>query len=360
MLSAIDKIAFTIGGVEIAWYGIIIVIGMIAALAIVCLECKRINLQVEDAVELFLWIIPLAVIFGRLLYVLPRPEDFFPIESWDDFVNAIAVWEGGITIIGGILGGLIGIVIFSVRMRKKCNFGNVVDLVVVPVLTGQIIGRLGNFVNQEAFGIRIDDPAFQRFPFAIYLDDPQGYEPQYADIVGDGGWFAPTFFYEMVWNFIGACIFFAIWRKNKRFPGLLGFCYFFWYFLGRLMLEQLRLDAIPVTTVACAVLSPLALVAGAAYILICLSRQSFGKVTDAAERGVLGVTELGRFDLANYSFALRAVAGSAFFRAFYGARDIAVADLSRADYIEKRRTPWKLRPEKKKRAAGASRKGADK
>ena len=360
MLSAIDKIAFTIGGVEIAWYGIIIVIGMIAALAIVCLECKRINLQVEDAVELFLWIIPLAVIFGRLLYVLPRPEDFFPIESWDDFVNAIAVWEGGITIIGGILGGLIGIVIFSVRMRKKCNFGNVVDLVVVPVLTGQIIGRLGNFVNQEAFGKRITDPAFQRFPFAIYLDDPQGYEPQNADMVGDGGWFAPTFFYEMVWNFIGACIFFAIWRKNKRFPGLLGFCYFFWYFLGRLMLEQLRLDAIPVTTVACAVLSPLALVAGAAYILICLSRQSFGKVTDAAERGVLGVTELGRFDLANYSFALRAVAGSAFFRAFYGARDIAVADLSRADYIEKRRTPWKLRPEKKKRAAGASREGADK
>ena len=360
MLSAIDKIAFTIGGVEVAWYGIIIVIGMIAALAIVCLECKRINLQVEDAVELFLWIIPLAVIFGRLLYVLPRPEDFFPIESWDDFVNAIAVWEGGITIIGGIFGGLIGIVIFSVRMRKKCNFGNVVDLVVVPVLTGQIIGRLGNFVNQEAFGIRIDDPAFQRFPFAIYLDDPQGYEPQYADIVGDGGWFAPTFFYEMVWIFIGACVFFALWRKNKRFPGLLGFCYFFWYFLGRLMLEQLRLDAIPVTTVACAVLSPLALVAGAAYILICLSRQSFGKVTDAAERGVLGVTELGRFDLANYSFALRAVAGSAFFRAFYGARDIAVADLSRADYIEKRRTPWKLRPEKKKRAAGASREGADK
>ena len=83
-------------------------------------------------------------------------------------------------------------------------------------------------------------------------------------------------------------------------------------------------------------------------------------MTDAAERGVLGVTELGRFDLANYSFALRAVAGSAFFRAFYGARDIAVADLSRADYIEKRRTPWKLRPEKKRRAAGASREGADK
>lgn len=346
MLSAIDKIAFTIGGVEIAWYGLIIVFGMIVGLAIVCFECKRINLQTEDAIELFLWMIPLAIIFGRLVYVIPRADEYFPIESWDDFVHFIAVWEGGITIIGGILGGLIGVVIFSYRMRKKCNFGNVVDLVVVPVLAGQIIGRLGNFVNQEAFGIPIYDARLQHFPIAIYLDDPQGYEQKYAEIVENNtpGWFAATFFYEMVWNFIGAVIFFAIWRKNKRFPGILGFCYFFWYFLGRLILEQVRLDAVPVTAVACAVLVPLALVAGAAYILICMTRQSFRKVTSAAENGTLGITELDRFDVANYAFALRAIArGGAFFRWFYGAKDIPVVDLATADYIVKQRTPWKIR-----------------
>ena len=332
MLSAIDKIAFTIGGVEIAWYGLIIVFGMIVGLAIVCFECKRINLQTEDAIELFLWMIPLAIIFGRLVYVIPRADEYFPIESWDDFVHFIAVWEGGITIIGGILGGLIGVVIFSYRMRKKCNFGNVVDLVVVPVLAGQIIGRLGNFVNQEAFGIPIYDARLQHFPIAIYLDDPQGYEHKYAEIVENNtpGWFAATFFYEMVWNFIGAVIFFAIWRKNKRFPGILGFCYFFWYFL--------------VTAVACAVLVPLALVAGAAYILICMTRQSFRKVTAAATDGTLGITELDRFDVANYAFALRAVTrGGAFFRWFYGAKDIPVVDLATADYIVKQRTPWKIR-----------------
>ena len=137
ILSAIDNIAFRIGNLEVAWYGIIIVIGMIAGLAIVCLECKRINLELDDAVELFLWVIPLAVIFCRVFYVGARPDVYFPIESWDDFVDVIAIWEGGITIIGGLVGGLIGAGIFAFRKRKKCNFGNIVDLIVVPVLTGR-------------------------------------------------------------------------------------------------------------------------------------------------------------------------------------------------------------------------------
>ena len=233
ILSAIDKIAFRIGNLEVAWYGIIIVIGMIAGLAIVCLECKRINLELDDAVELFLWVIPLAVIFCRIFYVFARPDVYFPIESWDDFVDVIAIWDGGITIIGGLVGGLIGAGIFAFRKRKKCNFGNIVDLIVVPVLTGQIIGRLGNFVNQEAFGIPITDPRYQTFPFAVWIDQPQGVEPEFRPVVDANtpGWFAATFFYEMVWNLIGAVIFYAIWRKNKRFPGILGFCYFFWFLL---------------------------------------------------------------------------------------------------------------------------------
>lgn len=345
-LSAIDKIAFSIGGLDVAWYGLLIVVGMLAGLTIICLECKRINLQIDDAIELFLWVIPLAVIFGRLLYVLPRPDEYFPIESWDDFVHMIALWEGGITIIGGILGGLIGVVIFSIRMRKKCNFGNVVDLVIVPLLTGQIIGRIGNFINQEAFGIPITDPRFQKFPFAVYIDRPSGFEDAYADIVAENapGWFAATFFYEMVWNFIGACIFFAIWRKNKRFPGILGFCYFFWYFLGRLFLEQLRIDAVPITAVTCAVLVPVALIGGAAYILICMTRQSFRKVNSAVLGEKLDITELDRFDVANYKFVTRMLARhQGFLWKFYGVTEVPLVNLDEERYIVKRKTPWKLR-----------------
>ena len=345
LLSAINKIAFTIGNLEVAWYGIIIVIGMIAGLTIICFECKRVNLNVDDAVELFLWVIPLAVVFCRVFYVGARPDVYFPVESWSDFVDLIAIWDGGITIIGGLGGGLIGASIFAYRMRRKCNFGNVVDLIVVPLLTGQIIGRLGNFVNQEAFGIPITDPRLQTFPFAVWIDDPQGVEPEYHDLVYSNvpGWFAATFFYEMVWNFIGACIFFAIWRKNKRFPGILGFCYFFWYFLGRARLESLRIDAVPVTQVACIVVVPVALLLGAAYILVCMSRQSFRKVNNAVKDGRLGITELDSFDVANYKFALRRIAkGGAFFRRFYEADDVPVAKLDDGDYIKKVRVAWKL------------------
>ena len=345
LLSAINKIAFTIGNLEVAWYGIIIVIGMIAGLTIICFECKRVNLNVDDAVELFLWVIPLAVVFCRVFYVGARPDVYFPVESWSDFVDLIAIWDGGITIIGGLVGGLIGASIFAYRMRKKCNFGNVVDLIVVPLLTGQIIGRLGNFVNQEAFGIPITDSRLQTFPFAVWIDQPQGVEPEYHDLVYSSvpGWFAATFFYEMVWNFIGACIFFAIWRKNKRFPGILGFCYFFWYFLGRAWLESLRIDAVPVTQVACIVVVPVALLLGAAYILVCMSRQSFRKVNNAVKDGRLGITELDSFDVANYRFALRRIAkGGAFFRRFYEADDVPVAKLDDGDYIKKVRVAWKL------------------
>lgn len=345
LLSAINKIAFTIGDLEVAWYGIIIVIGMIAGLTIICFECKRVNLNVDDAVELFLWVIPLAVVFCRVFYVGARPDVYFPVESWSDFVDLIAIWDGGITIIGGLVGGLIGASIFAYRMRRKCNFGNVVDLIVVPLLTGQIIGRLGNFVNQEAFGIPITDPRLQTFPFAVWIDQPQGVEPEYHDLVYSNvpGWFAATFFYEMVWNFIGACIFFAIWRKNKRFPGILGFCYFFWYFLGRAWLESLRIDAVPVTQVACIVVVPVALLLGAAYILVCMSRQSFRKVNNAVKEGRLGITELDSFDVANYKFALRRIAkGGAFFRRFYEADDVPVAKLDDGDYIKKVRVAWKL------------------
>lgn len=345
LLSAINKIAFTIGNLEVAWYGIIIVIGMIAGLTIICFECKRVNLNVDDAVELFLWVIPLAVVFCRVFYVGARPDVYFPVESWSDFVDLIAIWDGGITIIGGLVGGLIGASIFAYRMRRKCNFGNVVDLIVVPLLTGQIIGRLGNFVNQEAFGIPITDPRLQTFPFAVWIDQPQGVEPEYHDLVYSNvpGWFAATFFYEMVWNFIGACICFAIWRKNKRFPGILGFCYFFWYFLGRAWLESLRIDAVPVTQVACIVVVPVALLLGAAYILVCMSRQSFRKVNNAVKEGRLGITELDRFDVANYKFALRRIAkGGAFFRRFYEADDVPVAKLDDGDYIKKVRVAWKL------------------
>ncbi|HRR90519.1 MAG TPA: prolipoprotein diacylglyceryl transferase, partial [Eubacteriales bacterium] len=182
LLAAINRVAFSIGSLTVEWYGLILTSAMVIGLIYIIREGKRIDLKPDDSLELFLWIIPLAVIFARLLYVLVRPDEYLPVKTWDDFVNFIAIWEGGITIIGGILGGVIGGIIFS--LIRKRNFGKVADLIIPALLLGQAIGRWGNFINQEAFGVAISNPALQWFPFAVYIDSP------FAGVAE--GWYAAT------------------------------------------------------------------------------------------------------------------------------------------------------------------------
>lgn len=355
LLSAINRIAFTIGDVQVAWYGIIIVSAMLLGLVYLMWQCTAIGLNRDDAVEFFLWVIPLAVIFARILYVVVRPDEYFPWNSWDDFVNAIAIWDGGITIIGGILGGMIGAGIFSYRMRKKANFGQILDLIIVPVLLGQVIGRIGNFINQEAFG----KPSYllgipEKFPFSIYIDNPSGVSAEYRDLVYDNvpGWFAATFFYEMVWNFIGAVICFVVWKKNKKFPGILGIFYFFWYFLGRGLLEFVRIDSVPVTQVACFVMAPVALIFGVLYVLSRENQLDFRKVNNAFESGTLASTELTSLEIKNYRFAAKwLMKNGKFAKKFYGVDEITVADTSDGNYIKKVKKP-KQKAEETENLAG--------
>lgn len=315
LLSAIDRIAFRIGSIEVAWYGILIVLGMLTGLLIVVSQCKRINLNFDDAVEFFLWVIPLAVVMARLLYVMVRPEEYFNSADWkenstDAFVRMIAIWDGGITIIGGILGGLVGVILFWIRKRKKANFGQIVDLVVPALLVGQLFGRVGNFINQEAFG----KPASmlgipEKFPFSVYIDNPSGVEPEYHDLVYSNtpGWFAATFFYEMCWNAIGAAIAFVVWRKNKRYPGILAFFYFFWYFLGRGLLEYVRIDAVPITQIACFVIVPLAVVLAGAFILVCENHMAFKKINNAMKDGIFGDVYFSNWEVKNYLVSVKII-----------------------------------------------------
>ena len=330
LLSAIDRIAFRIGSVEVAWYGILIVLGMLTGLLIVLSQVKRINLNFDDAIEFFLWVIPLAVVMARLLYVMVRPEEYFNSADWkenstDAFVNMIAIWDGGITIIGGILGGLVGVILFWIRKRKKANFGQIVDLVVPALLVGQLFGRVGNFINQEAFG----KPASmlgipEKFPFSVYIDNPSGVEPEYHDLVYSNtpGWFAATFFYEMCWNAIGAAIAFVVWRKNKRYPGILAFFYFFWYFLGRGLLEYVRIDAVPVTQIACFVVVPVAVVLAGAFILACENHMAFKKINNAMKDGIFGDVYFSNWEVKNYLVSVKIIEKCGkVARKFYGIDD---------------------------------------
>lgn len=303
--------AFRIGSLSVEWYGLIIVIGMIVGLAYACWQSKKVGLTPDDIIELFLWLIPLAIVFARLLYVLPRFDEYFGnngLQGWEKFVNIIAIWKGGITIIGGLLGGLLGAVFFSLRHKKQTNFLNVTDLVVVPVLLGQIIGRWGNFVNQEAFGLPITNKALQFFPFGVYITDPSGVSGNFKSIVdkhiaagGGGNWFCATFFYEGVWNAIGVAIAVALWRKDyqKKYPGILMIFYLFWYCLGRFWLEFLRMDAVPVTKTACIIVSVIALVIGIVYVIARNSKLAYSRLRALASSGEKGAY-VSEYEIANY------------------------------------------------------------
>ena len=163
----INPVAFTIGNLEIRWYALILTFAMLVALYILYKLAKGKGFTGDFILEVFLWTIPLAIIFARLGYCLPRKEYWTSIQG---FWRMFKIWEGGLTILSGIFGGLLGI--FIACKHKKVALFDVVDLVIPALLIGQAIGRWGNFMNEELFGVQITNPAFQWMPFAVYIHNP--------------------------------------------------------------------------------------------------------------------------------------------------------------------------------------------
>ncbi|MDD7571241.1 MAG: prolipoprotein diacylglyceryl transferase [Faecalibacterium sp.] len=244
LLSAPNNVAFTIGRLTVQWYGLILTSAMVLGLVCIILLGKEQKIKSDDMITLFLYIIPLAVIFARLVYVIVRPE-YFPIKSigikeWienggigtptpeNSLINLLAIWEGGITIVGGVIGGLLGGWLFS--RKYKIKFSTLADICVPVLLMCQAIGRWGNYMNQEAYGLVVTDPKWQWFPFAVYID-------------AVGEWHLATFFYAFVINLLGALAIYLCTRKNKV-KGLAVFMYLAIYCTKRFFMEFIRLDAV--------------------------------------------------------------------------------------------------------------------
>lgn len=212
-------------------YAIIIVSGMLIALGLFMflsskrsiivdktnmLE-KRRSLDNEFCLAMFIFAIVFAIIGARLFFVIPRGD----LASFFDFRT------GGLTIIGGIPCGALGIYICCLIYKK--SFFRVTDLVVPCLLLGQVIGRWGNFVNGELYGMEITAEWLQFFPMAVQIN---------------GTWHAANFFYEMMLNLVGMCIaLYLIYRYKERIkPGVLTTGYLAWYALVRGCLEFLKED----------------------------------------------------------------------------------------------------------------------
>lgn len=227
---SISHTAFSIGFLSVQWYGIIIVLGMALACLYAFWRMKSVPLVVDDMLDIALVCIPSGIVGARLYYVLTS------LENYPAFWDAFKIWEGGLAIYGGIIGGFIGI--FAVCRHKKKSLLRVLDCIAPGVMIGQLVGRWGNFVNAEAYGV------IGPYDFLGHTFDAASLAEHNPFIMTVNGMYVhPTFLYESVWNLIGFLLINAFW-KHKKYDGQILLLYLTWYGFGRAVIEGFRGDSL--------------------------------------------------------------------------------------------------------------------
>lgn len=217
----IDRIAFF----GISWYAVLIVAAILIGLAFCTREARRLHVPQDTIIDFLLYTIPLAIICARIYYVIFR----FNMYS-EDLLSIFNIREGGLAIFGGIIGGLIAARIAA--RRHQVPVLTLLDIVAPALVLGQAIGRWGNYINMEAYGLRISEEYLQFFPFAVEIP------------VGDiWYWHMATFFYEFCWDVIVFAILLLI-RHHKRRSGDVFCWYLLLYCAGRTVIEGLRNDSL--------------------------------------------------------------------------------------------------------------------
>ena len=218
--------AFHIGGKAIYWYGILIALGVLAALAFCVKQREKYGIKEDDLMDGVLWGVPLAIVGARLYYVLFYLDRFKKEDGSFDWAESVAIWDGGLAIYGGVIAAVL--VCFVLSKKRGFKLGALTDLIVMGLLIGQAIGRWGNFMNREAFG------AETTLPWRMQLTTTAGTLVEVH----------PTFLYESLWNVIGLLLIVFVVSKARRFDGENTCFYFLWYGVGRFWIEGLRTDSL--------------------------------------------------------------------------------------------------------------------
>ncbi len=227
--------AFTIFGINIYWYAIFIMIALVGGLFLALHQAKITGQNPDDYNDFFIYGVILAVIGARLYYVA---------FEWDayknDLLRIFAFREGGLAIYGAIIGGIIALILFC--KYKKKSFFLMADTIVASLPFGQAIGRLGNFVNKEAFGGYTDS----LFAMSIRADKA-AYIPEsvakHMSVINGTSYISvqPTFLYEATWSLMTVVVL-LVYRKHKKFDGEVFFLYMLLYGVGRAIIEGFRTD----------------------------------------------------------------------------------------------------------------------
>jgi len=220
-----ERVAFSIFGFDIYWYGVMIAAGILLAATLMLSREKRLGLKKDLSIDLLLVTLPVALICARLYYVA---------FSWSQYRgNVMAILDirsGGLAIYGGVIGGFFTVLAFA--RVKKLRFGVLADLAAPSLALGQAIGRWGNFANSEAYGEAAAHAWQQFFPFSVYIE-------------ADGLWHYATFFYESIWCFLIVAVLLLGERKQVfRRKGDIFWWYLALYGAERAFVEGLRTDSL--------------------------------------------------------------------------------------------------------------------
>ena len=216
----VNDTAFSIAGIDIKWYALIITFGIICAVAYTIWRASASGITAEDIFDYAIFVVPIGILGARLYYVLTTFTD----GRYKNFFDVINIRDGGLAIYGGIIAG--ALTVFVVSKIKKIPFRVLGDCISPGLILAQAIGRWGNFMNAEAYGSNTD--IFIRMG------------------IGSGNtaiFVHPCFLYESLWNIIGFVLI-NIFYKKKKYDGQIMVAVFGWYGLGRMFIEGLRTDSL--------------------------------------------------------------------------------------------------------------------
>ena len=257
-----NRVALNIFGLNIYWYSICILIGILFASILIILEAKKHKIDKNTMSDLIFYTIIFGIIGARIYYVIFNLDYYLTSPG-----EILKVYNGGLAIHGGIIAGIITVYIYC--KKKKLNFLRILDICAPAVILAQAIGRWGNFFNQEAYGslTTIDRLYALQVPRFII-----------NNMIIEGEYYYPTFYFESIFCLIGFLILIIIRKTRKTNVGFLIGVYFIWYGIVRFFIEKLRTDSLMLLNLKMAqVVSIIGIVIGIILIVISFKKEKYYK-----------------------------------------------------------------------------------
>lgn len=255
-----DRVAFSIFNINIYWYSLFILTGVVLAYFLITNESKKHNIDSNTILDLIFYTILIGVIGARIYYIIFNFDYYLTNPS-----EILKIYNGGLAIHGGVIFGIIFVYFYT--KKKKLNFLRILDICAPALIIAQAVGRWGNFFNQEAYGSMTTLSTLENLHIPKFIID---------GMLIYGDYYYPTFFFESILCLIGFILIMFIRRKKDIRLGTQIGIYFIWYGIVRFFIEILRTDSLMFFNLKAAqIVSIIGLIIGIILIVTCKKREKY-------------------------------------------------------------------------------------